>query len=95
MMPALVSGTVVVWEVQGAGDDRVVRPLTKDRVSIFTDGAGGGDASTVISEYIVKLPNGNARPGPQQLELLQKMRDGLLQVYDIQRTALQAPPLPP
>jgi hypothetical protein len=94
MMPALVSGTVVVWEVQGEGV-RVVRPITKDRVSIFTDGVGGGDASTVISEYIVKLPNGNPRPGPQQLELLQKMRDGLLQVYDIQRTALQPPPPPP
>jgi hypothetical protein len=90
MMPALVSGTVVVWEVKDEGDRRVVRFNREQRVSIFTDGAGAGETPAIISKFILKyVPTGD------QAQYLQWATDGLLQVYDIQRTAITPPPVPP
>ena len=88
MMPALVSGTVVVWKVESEGDRRVVRFKEEDRVSIFTDGAGAADAPAIISRFILKQTG-------HQAEYLQWAAEGLLQVIDIQRTALTPPPVPP
>jgi hypothetical protein len=93
MMPALVRATVVVWEIKVVGDKRVVSYVKNDPVSILTDG-GALDASAIISQYILKLPNGSPRPDNEQLQLLQASGMGLLQVYDIKSTALTKPELP-
>jgi hypothetical protein len=88
MMPALVRGTVVVWEVATVGDDPVVSYLKSGSVSCFTDGGAASDGQVIISQYI------SEQKEDQWKELLKKSRTGLLQVHDIQRTALTPPALP-
>ena len=89
MMLARVSGTIVVWKVVDEGDEPVLRIDKKKggRVSVYTDGPVAADFSTLSSEYILLHPD-------QQGELILALRNGLLQVYDIQRTALTTPQLP-
>jgi hypothetical protein len=88
MMPALVRGTVVVWGVETIGDDPVVCYVKSGSVSCFTDGGAASDGQVIISQYI------SEQKEDQWKELLKKSRIGLLQVHDIQRTALTPPALP-
>jgi hypothetical protein len=88
MMPALLRGIVVVWKVKTVGDKQVVCYVTDGPVSLFTDGGPASDGQAIIAEFILQADKNN-REG-----LLEASRDGLLQVHDIQRTALTPPPLP-
>lgn len=93
-MPALVTATVVRWEVDWDQTPPVTCLRDSRQVSLVVpDGANTADLSPLLGQYIVDTAD-PAEPGASYKRLVQAMRDGLPQAYAPQRTQFTAPPAP-
>jgi hypothetical protein len=88
-MPALVTATVLRWDVDWDYEPPDVYFVDSESVTIYVaDGQEAGDVSAIIGQYIIEHEG-------DEKELLQAARDGLLQVIDIYRANVTAPAVPP
>jgi hypothetical protein len=90
-MPAIVSGTVVRWElVAKATKDEFAKYVSEREVSVYVrDDAEDTDASAIISQYIIDAATNKKPEDP--IELLTLARDGLLRVVGITRAPITPP----
>ena len=103
-MPALVTATVVRWKVDRTQTPHVtVLRDTRPVSLVVADGANTADLSPLLGQYILDVTRPDAtksdatkpeKPAPTCMELVEAMRDGLLQAYAPQRTQFTAPPVP-
>jgi hypothetical protein len=91
-MPAIVSGTVVRWDVDRATDPAhptVVFVESRD-VSIYvSDGSQQNSATAIIARYISE-----EQPRLGYAKLIQDAQSGLLEVLGIRSLAVTAPAVP-
>jgi hypothetical protein len=88
-MPALVTATVLRWDVDWDCEPPDVYFGDSETVRIYVaDGEEAGEVSAIIGQYIIEHEG-------DEKELLQAARDGLLQVIDIYRAKVTAPAVPP
>lgn len=90
LMPAIVSGTVLRWNVDNTDKSKPRVVFGKaERISVYAaDRSEDSEASAIIAEYILKK-KGDA------IELLNAARSGLLEVVGIERMSVSPPPVPP
>ncbi|HEU5276258.1 MAG TPA: hypothetical protein VFU97_21560 [Xanthobacteraceae bacterium] len=87
-MTALVTATVLRWEVKG--EPAAVHFVNSTPIKMVVgDGASSADVTPVIAEYILKAKESD------QKKLLEAARDGLLQVTEMSRVPLTKPAVPP
>lgn len=87
-MTALVTATVLRWEVKG--NPATVHYVDSTPIKMVVgDGVNSADVTPVIAEYILKAN------GSKYKALLEAARDGLLQVTEMSRIPLTKPAVPP
>jgi hypothetical protein len=81
IMPAVWFGTVVLWEVKG-GKDKVIKHKDTQNINVYVhDDIGSDEAKPrIVAEYI----------GDKEA-LWKAYGEGLLQVYDIDKTIVTPP----
>jgi hypothetical protein len=93
-MAAIVTGTVVIWDIDSDGRPKHVRDKA---VSVFFprdetgDDVADAQVLALFSQFLLDEVEQGKKPD-EVLALVRKARDGLLQVVGIQRTSVQPPP---
>jgi hypothetical protein len=88
-MPALITATVLRWDVDWDCEPPNVYFVDSESVTIYVaDGEEAGEVSAIVGQYIIEHEG-------DEKELLQAARDGLLQVIEIYRAKVTAPAVPP
>jgi hypothetical protein len=89
-MPAIVSGTVILWEAVIIGQHERVRQVNSRSVSVYRAGeSDAADATMLVADYILTPPTGKT-----PTDLLNAARQGLLEVVAITPVPV-TPPSPP
>ena len=90
-MPAIVSGLIMLWEVDWECTPPVVNLVDSKQVSIYVaDGEERADSSVIIGRFILDHEDDDDRE-----KLLEAMRDGLLQFIEVSRVDITPPAVPP
>jgi hypothetical protein len=94
-MPAIATGTVVLWEVvEHANKDDTVEYVSDAKVSVYVaNGGEDDDATAILAKYILGEVEGASQKLDKAKELLSAAIDGLLRVGDIKRATV-TPPVP-
>jgi hypothetical protein len=103
IMAAIVTGTVVLWEVvDPGGPNERVKHVSDETVSVFVpsdetgDDAADAQVLAIISQFLLEKVGEKHKQGEALLndvrDLLIKGREGLLQVAGIKRTSVKPPP---
>ena len=90
-MPAIVSGLIMLWEVDWECTPPVVNLVYSKQVSIYVaDGEERADLSAIIGRFILGHEDDDDRE-----KLLEAMRDGLLEFIEVSRVRITPPAVPP
>jgi hypothetical protein len=89
-MPAIVSGTVILWEPVPNADPPRVTQFDSRSVNVYRPGeSDAADATMLVAKYILAPPQGKTKD-----DLLDAASKGLLEVWAITAVPVTPPPPP-